>query len=109
LQGYDGPPLTVSNVTIDFREADCGTAPFFDPAQQGNTTANVDNLLVMGGGLSFRDGVPGTVRGLKIVNRSWYYGPVDVQCSLLQAWDAKRVTINAAYQITRTLGSLRCG
>ena len=27
VQGFDGPPLTVDNVTIDFRDADCGTAP----------------------------------------------------------------------------------
>lgn len=108
VQGYDGPPLTIQNTTIDFREAECGTAPFFDPAEQGNTTANVDNLLVMGGGLPFRDGVPGTVKGLSILNHSWYYAPVDVDCSLLHGWDARRVTINANYQITGMLGSVPC-
>jgi hypothetical protein len=108
LQGFDGPPLAVDNVTIDFNEASCGTAPFFVPANQGNTTANVDRLLVMGGGATFRDGVPGSVRGLKIVNRSWFYFPVDVECPLLSAWDAKIVTINSNYQITRTVRSLRC-
>ena len=39
IQGFDGPPLTVDNVTIDFRQADCGTAPFFVPDRQGNTTS----------------------------------------------------------------------
>jgi hypothetical protein len=108
LQGYDGPPLTVSDVTIDFREADCGTAPFFVPNDQGNTTATIDNLLVAGGGASFRDGVRGSVRGLRIVNRSWFYFPVDVNCSLLSAWDASRVLINSRYEITRTVGRQRC-
>jgi hypothetical protein len=108
LQGYDGPPLTVTNDTIDFREAMCGTAPFFVPQDQGNTTATVDRLLVMGGGAAFRDGVPGSVRGLKIVNHSWFYFPVDVRCSLLSAWDAKRVTINADYRITRIVSTQHC-
>ena len=108
LQGFDGPPLTVQNVTIDFREADCGTAPFFVPADQGNTTADVNGLLVMGGGATFRDGVPGSVRGLKILNHSWYYFAVDVKCSLLSVWDAQLVTINASYQITGSEGREAC-
>jgi hypothetical protein len=109
IQGYDGPPLTVTNVTIDFVEDLCGgTSPFFVPANQGNTTADVNGLLVKGGGLSFRMGVPGTVRGLKIVNRSWYYGAVDVRCSLLSVWDAVDVTIDANYQVTGTVGPQRC-
>jgi hypothetical protein len=86
----------------------CGTAPFFVPQDQGNTTATVDRLLVMGGGAAFRDGVPGSVRGLKIVNHSWFYFPVDVRCSLLSAWDAKRVTINADYRITRIVSTQHC-
>ena len=62
----------------------------------------------MGGGATFRDGVPGSVRNLAIVNRSWTYYPVDVDCSLLHAWDAKLATINARYRITRTLRRQRC-
>jgi hypothetical protein len=108
IQGFDGPPLTVENVTIDFREADCGTAPFFVPAHQGNTTVDVDRLLVMGGGAAFRLGVPGRVRGLRVVNRSWTYYPLDVECSLLHEWDAHLVQISRGYRITRTLRRLRC-
>jgi hypothetical protein len=108
IQGYDGPPLSVDDVTIDFREADCGTAPFFVPDQQGNTTADVNNLLVMGGGASFRDGVPGSVRGLKVVDHSWYYFPIDVKCGLLSAWDAELVTIDSNYRVTGSRGALRC-
>jgi hypothetical protein len=109
IQGYDGPPLTVRNVTIDFVEDLCGgTAPFFVPDSQGNTTANVDGLLVKGGGASFRMGVPGSVRGLKIVDRSWFYTPVDVRCALLSAWDAQLVTIDANFSVTSVRGAQRC-
>jgi hypothetical protein len=109
IQGYDGPPLTVQNVTIDFVEDLCGgTAPFFVPDQQGNTTADVNGLLVKGGGASFRMGVPGSVRGLKIVDRSWYYFPVDVKCSLLSVWDAQDVSIDSNYQVTGATGTQRC-
>jgi len=108
IQGYDGPPLTVANVTVDFTEAACGTAPFFVPASQGNTTADVNGLLVMGGGLPFRDGVPGSIRGLKTVDHSWYYAPIDVNCSLFSAWDAQLVTIDSAYRITGSHGPLAC-
>jgi hypothetical protein len=109
IQGYDGPPLTVRNVTIDFVEDLCGgTAPFFVPDQQGNTTADVNGLLVKGGGASFRMGIPGSVRGLKIVDRSWYYFPVDVKCAALSAWDAKLVTVDANYRVTGTRGTQPC-
>ena len=57
------------NLTIDFNETGCGgTAPFFVPDSQGNTSANVNRLLVKGGGYSFRLGVPGSVYGLRIVD-----------------------------------------
>jgi hypothetical protein len=108
IQGYDGNALTVRNLTIDFNEASCGTAPFFYPHSQGNIRADVDRLLVMGGGYSFRMGTPGTVRNLKIVNQSWSYGPIDVKCSALSAWDASLVTITSNYQIARTVRSQPC-
>jgi hypothetical protein len=108
IQGFDGPPLTVRNTTIDFTEAACGTAPFFVPEGQGNTSVDVDRLLVMGGGATFRDGVPGRVRGLRIVDRSWSYRAVDVECQLLRAWDAKLVTINRGYRVTSTRRAQPC-
>ncbi len=101
IQGVDGPPLTIVNVTIDFREAACGTAPFFVPDQQGNTTANVDRLLVMGGGTTFRLGVPGSVRGLRIADGTWDAYPVDVKCELLSGWDARLVKITRRYRVVR--------
>lgn len=108
IQGYDGPALTVENVTIDFREASCGTAPMFLPGNAGNTTASIDGMLVMGGGFTFRDGVPGTVKDLKIVDGSWSYAPVDVDCSLLRRWDAEIVLIDAEYRVTKTVQRQPC-
>jgi hypothetical protein len=108
IQGYDGPALTVVNTTIDFNEAACGTAPFFVPDGQGNTSAAVSNLLLMGGGIPFRLGVQGTVAGLSIVDRSWAYAPVDVNCSLVDGWDARIVTITPDYQIAGTVRNQRC-
>jgi hypothetical protein len=108
IQGVDGPPLTVENVAIDFNEAACGTAPFFVPDQQGNTTVRVNRLLVMGGGATFRLGVPGSVRGLRIVDRTWSYFPVDVKCELLSAWDARLVEITRHYRVARSLHRQNC-
>jgi hypothetical protein len=102
IQGYDGPAVTVRNTTIDFVESgSCGgTAPFFYPSAQGNTSVDIDGLIVQGGGFAFRLGMPGTVKNLKIVDGSWFYGPIDVRCSLVTTWSADIVTVNAAYQPT---------
>lgn len=93
IQGYDGGPVSVTNVAIDFQErGGCGgTAPFFYPHSQGNTSATIDRLKVDGGGFSFRLGMPGTVRGLAIVDGSWGYGPIDVRCSAVTSWQASIV------------------
>jgi hypothetical protein len=108
IQGYGGDAVTVVNTTVDFVDASCGTAPFFVPKNQGNTSATIQGLLVLGGGYPFRMGVPGTVSGLKIVNRSWGYGPIDVDCSLVSSWDASIVTITPDYQIASTVKSQPC-
>jgi hypothetical protein len=100
IQGYGGPALTVADTTIDFREAGCGTAPFFVPDQQDNTSVVVDGLLLAGGGIPFRLGVTGTVRGLRIVDRSWAFSPVDVKCSMLSSWEAKIVSIDDGFRPT---------
>ena len=54
----------------------------------------------MGGGYSFRDGMPSTVTGLRIQQGTWGYGPIDVKCSVMSAWEAKRVTVDAGYRVT---------
>jgi hypothetical protein len=107
IQGYDGSALTVTNTTIDF--PNCGTAPFFVPSDQGNTSATVNRLLVMGGGYPFRLGVPGRVSGLKIVAGSWVYDPVDVNCSAVQPnWNAQIVKIKSKYEVDKTVRSQPC-
>ena len=108
IQGYNGSALTVVNTTIDGQRIGCGTAPFFYPRNQGNTRADVNGLLVMGAGYPFRLGTPGTVSGLRIVNGSWEYGPINVACSLVTAWDASLVTITANYQVASTVQQKRC-
>jgi hypothetical protein len=108
LQGYGGPWTYVTDTTIDFYHANCGTAPFFMPSGQDNTGATINGLLVMGGGYPFRLGVPGTVAGLKIVDKSWLFGPIDVKCAAVSKWDASIVDISSNYQVTRTVRRQRC-
>lgn len=94
IQGYDGPALTVRSTTLELVENGCGgTAPFFYPKNQGNATVDIDGLLVDGGGYSFRLGTAGKVRNLAIAKDSWYYGPINVRCSALTAWEASIVTV----------------
>ncbi len=54
LQGYDGARVTIRNSYLELVERDdCGgTAPFFYPADQGNTSVDIDGLIVKGGGAS---------------------------------------------------------
>jgi hypothetical protein len=108
IQGYGGNALTVVRTTVDGSDIKCGTAPFFYPRDQGNTRADVDGLLVMGAGAPFRDGMPGSVRGLKIVNDSWIFRPIDVRCSVLSTWQADIVEIDANYQVSRAVRSQPC-
>ncbi|WP_421741986.1 DUF4082 domain-containing protein [Cellulomonas sp.] len=101
IQGYYGGALVVRNTTIDFVERNgCwGTAAFFYPAGQGNTSVDINGLLVSGGGYPFRNGMPGSIVNLNVVDGSWGYGPVDVtSCSSLTAWQARVVTVDAAGQ-----------
>jgi len=106
--GYGGGALTVVRTTVDGSDIKCGTAPFFYPRDQGNTRADVDGLLVMGAGAPFRDGMPGSVSGLKIVDGSWIFRPIDVRCSVLSSWQADIVAIDADYQVSRTVRSQPC-
>jgi hypothetical protein len=110
IQGYGGAAVTVRNTTIDMRTSGCyGTAPFFRPAGQGNVgPATIDGLLVMGQGYPFRLGTSGTVNGLRVVEGSWIFGPVDVDCSRISQWEAKRVTIDANYRVTSTGADIPC-
>ena len=117
IQGYDGNAVTIRNVVADSSLANCGTAPFFYPHSQSNTSADIDRLMVIGGGYSFRLGMPARVRGLRIGDNppgpygsghSWAYGPIDVRCSAMSEWDASIVNYDANYNITATIRSQPC-
>jgi hypothetical protein len=96
IQGHNGGPLVVRSSTIVLKErADCpGNAPFFYPEEQGNTSVDVDGLLVSGGGYPFRAGTTGAVRHLQVVQDSWGYGPVDVRCDVVSVRQAAVVTVS---------------
>lgn len=110
LQGYDGPALTMRNTVLELVErSGCGgTAPFFYPGGQGNTSVDINGLIVKGGGAAFRLTTAGAVRNLNIVDGSWFYDPTEVTCSLFTAWDAKIVRLDANGQPV-TVRTLPCG
>lgn len=110
IQGYEGGKLTVRNSTVIMQVVNnCwGTAPFFYPKGQGNTAVDIDGLLVSGGGYPFRNGMPGPVKNLNVVDGSWAFGPVDVNCSAVTAWSAKVVKLDASGQPSSTVRSISC-
>jgi len=121
IQGYYGTDLIVQNVTIDFHEdAKCqATSPFFYNGGSGgspNGHAFINGLLLKGGGYSFRLGTPApnSVQGLRIVNKSWRYAPIDITtvdgggCSAISPWEAKLVTVDSNWKVTSTVGNLPC-
>ena len=98
IQGYGGNFATIQHNTIDQRDDPCPTAPIFIP-DQDNEGANVTDNLLAGGGYSLRlwGGNFPTVTGNKIVNATYGYGPVDVDCSLIGTWSGNaRVTYDWA-------------
>ncbi len=110
LQGYWGVPVTVRNSTITItRTAYCqGTAAFFYPDQY-NVSATIENVLLSGGAYVFRLGTPGSVSGLKIVDDSWEYGPVDVTSCSRVTWGSgnELVRVNQNGSLT-SVAPLRC-
>jgi hypothetical protein len=109
VQAVAGVGAIARNNTI-IMQTPCGTSPWFVVNPRVNTGLYViDRLLVAGGGYTFRQEVAGSVTGLRIVDRSWVYGPLDeMDCSALSPWEAKLVTIDADYQITRSVNDLPC-
>jgi uncharacterized membrane protein YgcG len=94
IQGYGGMFATIHHNTIDQRADPCPTAPIFIP-DQGNAGGNVTDNVVAGGGFSLRltGGSFPNVTGNKVVNNSWGYGPLDVQCSIIGTWN-NNATVN---------------
>jgi hypothetical protein len=69
-----------------------GTAPFSYPKNQGNTSVDIDGLLVGGSsGYPFRDGTPGPVKNLNVIDGSSVYALVDVNCSVVTPFQAQVV------------------
>ena len=86
-----------------------GTAPFFYPKNQGNTSVDIDGLLVGGSsGYPFRSGMPGPVKNLNVIDGSWVYGPVDVDCSVVTGFQAQVVKLDAAGQPVSTGRVIGC-
>ncbi|MDQ7992690.1 MAG: hypothetical protein AAGC63_05790, partial [Propionicimonas sp.] len=110
VQGYQGAELTVKNTYINLAQTSgcLGTAAFFYP-DQGNTRATIQDVLLEGGGYVFRLGTPGSVSGLKIVDDSWEWGPVDVSNCGVVTWGSGNaiVTVNADGSL-KTVRSLAC-
>lgn len=94
FQGYMGPEVTIRNTYIGLgHNGDCvGTSPLFYP-DQGNTKITIDRVLLDGGGYSFRIGTKGTVNGLKIVDDSWKWGPMDVDDCSQVTWGTGNETV----------------
>lgn len=109
LQGYQGPAVTVRNSAIHLAQVKgcLGTSAFFYP-DQGNTSATVENVLVSGGGYVFRMYTPGSVSGLKVIDDSWKWNAVDVDCSQV-TWGSGNeiVTVNSDGTL-KTVSSLKC-
>lgn len=98
IQGYQGAEVTVRNSYINLAQVKgcLGTAAFFYPVNQGNARATIDHVLLEGGGYVFRLGTPGSVSGLKVIDDSWEWGPVDVTDCSVVAWGSgnELVTVN---------------
>lgn len=110
VQGYLGPELTIRNTAITLAQtAGCqGTGAFFY-SNQGNVRATVDQVLLAGGGFVFRLGTPGSVSGLKVVDGSWDYGPVDVlDCGSVDWGQGNEVVTVDSDGNVNALRSLEC-
>jgi hypothetical protein len=115
IQGFGSSGLTVTNVTIDFNGTGCGgNAGFFYPGGPDGTPtarADINRLLIRGGGFSFFMGTPGSVQNLKIVNNAWGNGPInitDTGCGPISPWQAQIVTATASQLVTGTVRNLPC-
>ncbi|WP_204039210.1 DUF4082 domain-containing protein [Acrocarpospora phusangensis] len=111
IQSYvTGKGLVFDHNTVDQRDARHITAPIFltDPRQVDIT---LTNNLIMGGTFSIQvKNAKGAliVRNNKLVDRSWVYGPVEADCSLIDWQNNSLVTIDENYKVTRTVGPLDC-
>lgn len=111
LQGYHGGAVTVRHSTLVLLERDgCyGTSAFFVPPNQGNTSAVVDDVLVMGGAYPFRLGVSGSVSRLRVATPFASDGPLyEMRCDLLTWADNSVVQVDSSFTVSSTVRSLAC-
>ncbi|MBB4939073.1 hypothetical protein FHR32_003378 [Streptosporangium album] len=111
IQTYNtGKGLIFDHNTVDQRHAKDITAPIFLVDKQIVDAVVTDNL-VMGGTYSIQlKNARGNLvmRGNRLVDRSWIYGPVEADCATIKWADNSLVTIDADYRITSTVGPLPC-
>ncbi|MFC5187700.1 right-handed parallel beta-helix repeat-containing protein [Actinomadura harenae] len=111
---HDARHLVVRHNTFDQRGVSDFTAPLFLADSAGGTISDVtvENNLVAGGTYSIQlKHVAGrlTVRGNRMVDKTWSYAPVESWCHAIQTWTGNTiVTIDPAYKITATLRPLPC-
>jgi hypothetical protein len=110
VQSYrGGHNLVLDHNTLDQRDARDITAPIFLTDLTNNVS--VTDNLVAGGTYSIQvKGAGGAVvvRGNRMVDKSWVYGPVESDCGTIQWSDNALVTIDSDYGVTSTVGPLPC-
>jgi len=114
LQGWYGAGLTVRDSTFDAGDGS-GCNPsraFFYPDQQNNHgPVVIDHVLASGGAVTWdlTQG-PATVKGLRLVDRTWTYYPITTPCSVTAAWEAKIVKIDnrSDFRVTRIVRNQPC-
>ncbi|WP_344487386.1 hypothetical protein [Nonomuraea monospora] len=111
IQAYNGGKgLLFHHNTVDQREAKDITAPIFLVDEKSRDVVVTDNL-VMGGTYSIQvrnAGGKQVVRGNKLVDKSWVYGPVDSECARTEWAGNELVTIDESYRVTSIVGPLAC-
>ncbi|MBF8194566.1 hypothetical protein ITP53_54730, partial [Nonomuraea sp. K274] len=111
IQAYHGGKgLLFHHNTVDQREAEHITAPIFLVDEQSEDVIVTDNLI-MGGTYSLQvRNARGkqVVRGNKLVDKSWVYGPVDSECGRSEWAGNELVTIDENYRVTSIVGPLIC-
>ncbi|WP_433250279.1 hypothetical protein ACQPYK_03885 [Streptosporangium sp. CA-135522] len=111
IQTYNtGRGLVFDHNTVDQRHAKDITAPIFLVDEQ-IVDAVITNNLIMGGtySIQLRNGRGKLImRGNKLVDKSWVYGPVDSECKAIDWADNSLVTIDDRYRVTSTVGPLAC-
>ncbi|GII02352.1 hypothetical protein [Planobispora takensis] len=106
-----GKGLVVHHNTFDQRQAENVTSPIF-LVDTGTVDVEVTENLVMGGTYSMRllhARGKKVMRDNSVVDESWEYGPLVVDCAGVDFSGNKLVTIDEDYRITSTVAPLPCG